>query len=128
MGKKMIILKCRDFYALAFCFTDIESLVREFWASSGVTNAVQENILGSCLISKFFLPYSLAAAVNLFAGIRHRVTEVVLTFGNRNMHGIRWQGGLHTMVANRKTLLCLGLSLCCSYRFRIINSQPRFKI
>ena len=88
----------------------------------------RKKILGRYLISMFFLPCSLAAAVNLFAGIRHRVTEVVLTFGDKNMGGISWQGGLHTMVANGKNLLCLGLSLCCSYRFRIINFQRRFKI
>jgi len=67
----MNILEWRDFYALVFGSADIESLIREFRASSGVMSAVRENILGSCLISKFFLPYSLAAAVNLFAGIRH---------------------------------------------------------
>ena len=79
-------------------------------------------------ISNFFLQYSLAAAANHFAGTRHCVTEIVLTFGNRNMLGISWQGGLHSMVANVKTILCLGLSFCCSYRFRMINSQRRFKI
>jgi hypothetical protein len=124
----MKILECKDSYALVFGCTDIETLIRQFWASPGITSAVQENILGSCSISMFFLPYPLADAVNLFAGIRHRVTEVVLTFGDRNMLGISWQGGLHTMVANGKTLLCLGLSLCFSYRFHIINSQRRFKI
>ena len=126
--KKMTILEFRDFYALVFGSTDIESSVREFWASSGVMRAVQENILVSCLISKFFLPYYLATAANLFTGTRHRVTEVVLTFGNRNMHGISRQGGLHTMVANGKTLLCLGLSLCCSCRFHIKHSQRRFNL
>ena len=124
----MTLLECKDSYALAFGSTDIESLIREIWASSGVTSAVHENISDSCPISMFFLPYSLAAAINLFAGIRHRLTEVVLTFGERNMDGISWQGRLHTMVANGKNLLCLGLSLCCWFRFRIINFQRRFKI
>jgi len=38
----MTTLGCKDSYALAFGPTDIESLIREFWASSGVTSAVQE--------------------------------------------------------------------------------------
>ena len=122
--KKNDNFECKDSYALAFGSTDIESLIREFWASSGV----HENILGICPVSMFFLPYSLAAAVNLFAGIRHRVTEIVLTLEDRNMGGISWQGRLHTMMANGKNLLCVGLSLCSSFRFRIINFQRRFKI
>jgi hypothetical protein len=38
----MTVLECKNFYAVVFGSTDIESLVREFWASSGVTSAVQE--------------------------------------------------------------------------------------
>jgi hypothetical protein len=61
-----LYLECKDFYSLDFGCIYIELLIKKSWTSSGFRNKVQENILGSCLISGFFLSHSFVSCSNCF--------------------------------------------------------------